>query len=263
MGKTVFGMIAPHPPVIVPEIGGKRAKGAENTKKALESVCKDLKKADPDVIIIITPHGEVSQSTVHIYASPVFDGDFGNFGFQKLSYHVKGDEGLAIRIKKEADSAGSLCALIPETNLDHGILVPYHYVSAAGIKKPVLPIAISLSSLKELFVFGKSIKNAVEKSDKKIAIIASADMSHRLTPDAPAGFSAKGKIFDDKLVALVKAGDVDGIIDFDPYLAEEAGQDALWSIAILLGAVEGAGLKQKVLSYEGPFGVGYMVSEYA
>ncbi|MBU1867500.1 MAG: AmmeMemoRadiSam system protein A, partial [Candidatus Margulisbacteria bacterium] len=96
--------------------------------------------------------------------------------------------------------------------------------------------------------------------DRKIVVIASADMSHRLTPDAPNGFSPRGKEFDDKLVSLVEKYDVNGIMNFDPSLAEEAGQDALWSIAVLLGALDGRPVKPELLSYEGPFGVGYMVA---
>lgn len=53
-----------------------------------------------------------------------------------------------------------------------------------------------------------------------------------------------------------------GIIDFPSDLADAAGQDALWSIAILLGALDGLKVKHEVLSYEGPFGVGYMVATF-
>jgi aromatic ring-opening dioxygenase LigB subunit len=95
-----------------------------------------------------------------------------------------------------------------------------------------------------------------------VAIIASADMSHRLTPDAPAGFSPRGKEFDEKLVELIRNYDVPGLLDFDPGLADEAGQDALWSIAILFGALAGQKVKHELLSYEGPFGVGYMTATF-
>ena len=50
-------------------------------------------------------------------------------------------------------------------------------------------------------------------------------------------------------------------MNFDPQLADDAGQDSLWSMAILLGALDGQKVKPEVLSYEGPFGVGYMVAE--
>ena len=45
----------------------------------------------------------------------------------------------------------------------------------------------------------------------------------------------------------------------DPELIEEAGECGLRPLAILLGAARAAGLSSKVLSYEGPFGVGYPV----
>jgi AmmeMemoRadiSam system protein B len=146
--------------------------------------------------------------------------------------------------------------------LDHGALVPLYFPQAAGIKKPVLPMAIAFMPLPKLFEFGKSLASTVKRMKRKVAVIASADMSHRLTPDAPAGYSPRGKEFDEKLVELVKNYDVNGILNFDPALAEEAGQDALWSIAVLLGALDGLKVKHEVLSYEGPFGVGYMVAAF-
>ena len=65
-----------------------------------------------------------------------------------------------------------------------------------------------------------------------------------------------------KIVDLIKKYDVKKILDFPVGLASSAGQDALWSIALLLGAIDGINLKQEVLSYEGPFGVGYMVAKF-
>jgi AmmeMemoRadiSam system protein B len=138
--------------------------------------------------------------------------------------------------------------------------VPLYYPFAAGLRKAVLPVAIAFMPLSKLFQFGQSLAMTADRLGRKVLVIASADMSHRLTEDAPAGYSPQGKVFDEKLVGLVKNYDVEGIMNFDPDLAEEAGQDALWSIAILLGALDGKKVKPEVLSYEGPFGVGYMIA---
>ncbi|MCX5750325.1 MAG: class III extradiol dioxygenase subunit B-like domain-containing protein [Candidatus Saganbacteria bacterium] len=265
MSKNIkFAAIMPHPPILVPQIGGKRLKEAEKSKNALEKVAKQLKSLEKeiDVLIIITPHGDVSTVSVPIYASHVYEGNFSQFGMPKPVFSFKGDPALAREIAKEAEKNGINSSLIMETILDHGILVPLYYPYSVGFKKPLVPIAISFMRLTDLYAFGKAMAKGVENSGKRVAIIASADMSHRLTPGAPSGFSPKGKEFDEKLVELVKANDVEGILNFDPVLAEEAGQDSLWSIAILLGALEGYGAVPEVLSYEGPFGVGYMVANY-
>jgi len=256
--SIVFAAIMPHPPILIPAIGGKRLAQAEKSKKALEEAARRLKAANPDTIIVITPHGAVGQASVPVYTSRVFEGNFAAFGSAKLSYSFKGDSELALNIIKDTHLSGAC----PETLLDHGVLVPLHYPLVAGVKKPLVPIAIAFMPLSRLFDFGKSLHQTIERLGRRVAIIASADMSHRLTADAPAGFSPQGKVFDEKLVELVKHNAVQGILKFDADLAEAAGQDALWSIAILLGALDGQSAQPEVLSYEGPFGVGYMVTAF-
>lgn len=258
MGKIVFGAIMPHPPILIPGIGMDRIKEAERSAAGLKEVSRRMKEKDFDTLVVITPHGETGQASVPVYSSHVFEGNFSMFGMGKPVFTFRGDPELGLAIVKDCDFAASC----PETLLDHGVLVPLYYPQAAGIKKPILPIAIALMPLKKLFEFGKSLAKTVARLNKNVAIIASADMSHRLTADAPAGYSPQGKEFDEKLVKLVKAYDVKGILGFDEELAEKAGQDSLWSIAILLGALDGLQVKQEVLSYEGPFGVGYMVAAF-
>ena len=184
------------------------------------------------------------------------------FGLSAVKVPCDGDPVLAGETMQAARDTNIACEIIPDTFLDHGVMVPLHYVMSAGFDGKILPMAVSLASLKELFEFGRFFNRIAEASDKKIAVIASADMSHRLTKSAPSGYSPKGAIFDERLVELIKHNDIDAILDFDPELAEEAGQDALWSIAMLLGILDGRNFKPELLSYEGPFGVGYMVAAY-
>lgn len=257
-----FCAIMPHPPIMIPEIGGKRIKEAEKTKKALEEASKRLKSKKIDTIVIVTPHGAVGQAAVPIYTGHVFEGHFGYFGYSKPVFSFKGDAEFGLALVKEAEAAGVQASPITETFLDHGVLVPMYYPKAAGVDKPILPVAIAFLPLRDLFKFGKVLGQTAEKLGRKIAVIASADMSHRLTQDAPSGFHEKGAEFDEKLVKLVKDYDVNGILDFPDNLSEIAGQDALWSIAVLLGALDGKKVQQEVLSYEGPFGVGYMVATF-
>ncbi|MFH1576809.1 MAG: AmmeMemoRadiSam system protein B [Candidatus Margulisiibacteriota bacterium] len=258
MKNIELGAIMPHPPIIIPEIGKGRLKEVEQTINGLQGLAERMKTKDYDTLIIITPHGEIGQASVPVYTSHIFEGSFSSFGVAKPVYSFKGDTELGLAIIKDCDFATSC----PETLLDHGILVPAYFPKAAGISTPILPIAIAFMSLAKLYEFGKSLAKTVKRLDRKVAIIASADMSHRLTPDAPAGFSPRGKEFDEKLVELIKNYDVPGILNFDPALGDEAGQDALWSIAILLGALDGLTVRPELISYEGPFGVGYMVAAF-
>lgn len=256
--NAILGAILPHPPILIPQIGRERLKEAEATQKALEQISRDIKEQYFDTIAIITPHGILGQAAVPVYVGHVFEGNFANFGLTRPIFSFKGDAELGLAVVKDTPLA-SACQ---ETILDHGVLVPLYYPFAAGVNKPILPLAVAFMSLSKLFEFGRSFAKTAARLGRKVLFIASADMSHRLTPDAPAGYSPRGKEFDDNLVELIKNYDVQGLLKFDPDLAEDAGQDALWSIAVLLGVLDGKNVKSKVLSYEGPFGVGYMVAAF-
>src|SRR5439155_25281733 len=95
--------------------------------------------------------------------------------------------------------------------------------------------------------------------DRSAILIASGDLSHRLTPDAPYGFRPQGPLFDRLVIDALRACAWEQIEALDPDLVEEAGECGLRPLAILLGAGRAANLNSQVLSYEGPFGVGYPV----
>jgi len=255
----IFGAIYPHPPILVPQVGGKKIKEAEQTEKALKNISKKIKsrEKDIDLIVVVTPHGVFSQVSIPVYTNHVFEGSFLAFGAPKPKYKFKGDTKFAINLIKDA---GLLAQRSPETTIDHGALVPLHYLSEAGVNRPILLIGISDQPLQKLFDFGKILSATAERLGKRIVVIASADLSHRLTDNSPEAFDPAGEEFDRKLVELVKHLDVPGILNFPKDLADRAGQDALWSIAILMGALEGYKFSSDVLSYEAPFGVGYMAT---
>jgi AmmeMemoRadiSam system protein A len=95
--------------------------------------------------------------------------------------------------------------------------------------------------------------------DRSAILIASGDLSHRLTADAPYGFRPQGPVFDRLVIDALRARSWEQIEALDPDLVEEAGECGLRPLAILLGAGRAANMNSRVLSYEGPFGVGYPV----
>jgi aromatic ring-opening dioxygenase LigB subunit len=63
----------------------------------------------------------------------------------------------------------------------------------------------------ELYQFGTVIQEAVEAIGRRVVFLASGDLSHRLTKDAPAGYHPKGQEFDNLLVELLKKKQVEEI----------------------------------------------------
>ena len=56
-GQLVLGALAPHPPLLIPEVGGDMLKEVESTRWAMGRLALAVKEADPDVVVVISPHG--------------------------------------------------------------------------------------------------------------------------------------------------------------------------------------------------------------
>jgi AmmeMemoRadiSam system protein A len=115
-------------------------------------------------------------------------------------------------------------------------------------------------TLKPHLRFGECIAEAARQLNRRIALIASGDMSHRLKHDGPYEYSPRAHLYDEQVVAAITNGDPDGIFSIDPDLREEAGEDTYQSLLVALGAIGRQFHRNEVCSYEGPFGVGYLTA---
>jgi len=260
----VFSAISPHPPIVIPEIGKENLGQVINTIQALKKLNNILLKAKPDTIIIISPHGLIYPDAFCINLALKYQGNFNQFGDFVTNLEFKGDLELAHKIKDNLENLSDKFPLVlgNDPQLDHGTLVPLYYLTKDLDDSSIIPMGYSFLDYQTHFEFGQRLRQEIKKTNKKIAVIASGDLSHRLTIEAPAGYSPQGKVFDDKLIKLLKKKDIQSILELEPELIEQAGECGLRSIIILLGILEGTNYQPELLSYEGPFGVGYLVMNF-
>lgn len=257
----VFAAIVPHPPILIPQIGKNNLKKLKKTIAAFDILEEDLNAARPETLIVITPHGDLSYETFTINTNQKYRANFQAFGDFSTELEFKADLQLIneLRAKNEVNLP---IQLISQPNLDHGASVPLYYLTRKEKNRKIVPINYSFLNYAKHIEFGAALKEAVFSSDKRCAIIASGDLSHRLSFQAPAGFSPRAREFDKKLIQLLKKKSVDAVLGIDPALIEDAGECGLRSILILLGAIRNMNYDFQVLSYEWPFGVGYLVGEF-
>ena len=147
--------------------------------------------------------------------------------------------------------------------LDHGIMVPLYYFQEAGLSNVnVVAISVAYLSILELFSFGTLIRNAAKALGRRVAIVASGDMSHRLKDEGPYDYHPDGQQFDAEVKKLLAAGDVHSFLDMPEQLRDNAGECGYRSLVIMFGALDGRKFTSRVFSYEGPFGVGYMTAGF-
>lgn len=258
--SLVFASICPHPPIIIPTIGGKDLKLVKKTIGAMKRLEKEFKKSDPDTVIVISPHGPIYSDVFSINFSQNYLGNFNQFGDFSTNLKFNPDLEFLHHLKEKLEQKMPI-VLVEEKYLDHGSLVPLYYLTK-NIVPNLIPIGYSFLDYQTHLEFGRMIKEEISISKKRIAVIASGDLSHCLIPEAPGGYSPRAKIFDKMLVDFLKKKNIKGILEMDNELIEEAGECGLRSFLILLGILEEIKVKPELYSYEAPFGVGYLVMNF-
>lgn len=256
--SLVFASIVPHPPILIPNIGKNHISKIEKTKQALEEVEQELYSSHPDIVIIISPHGEIDPRAFTINLNSDYEANFEHFGDFETKLKFKGDTVL-MTFDKEKMLSKSQVNIISDKKLDHGISIPLYCLAKHLNQTSIIPIYFSMLDSQAHFEFGKELKEIIMNSNKRIAVIASADLSHCLNENSPIKCDPAGKIFDQKIIKLIEDCDSLGIVNFDYNLAEKANECGLRSIQILAGILSDVKHKPQVLSYESPFGVGYAV----
>ncbi|NLU50783.1 MAG: AmmeMemoRadiSam system protein A [Syntrophomonadaceae bacterium] len=268
----VYGALMPHPPIIIPEVGQQQLDEARVTVEGVKMLAREVQRSQPDTLVFITPHGNVFRDVLSVLTTPASEGDLADFGHPEVkSSHPSDPELLQALFKEAARSELDLLGVDEDLadrhglnhRLDHGVLVPLYYLDKAGLTKTrVVAISIGFLPREELYSFGMAIARAAAAVPRRVAVIASGDMSHRLLDRGPYSYHPDGKVFDHKIKELLEQGDVIGILRVPPALAENAGECGYRSLVILLGAMDGRDLSSRVFSYEGPFGVGYLTAGF-
>ena len=260
--------LLPHPPIMLSEVGGADSDQVQKSAHAAEAAAAFLLKKNPSTIVIITPHGPVFQDAVGINVSPVLRGNLSSFGASEVAVSFETNNLLAQNIIKQSERLGVSLAVLDEhlaqqqrfsLQLDHGAVIPLYYLYKAGFRGQVVHLSVGFLTYPEMYAFGKAVQGAIEMTRQKVAVVASGDLSHRLIPSAPAGYSPSGRKFDDRIMALLQAMDVKSMFALETDMVEEAGECGLRPIFFLMGTLDGMDAGAETLSYEGPFGVGYGV----
>jgi MEMO1 family protein len=260
----LYGCLLPHPPILLPAIAGARADSVRRTREAVQQVAGDIQRLDPEVVVLISPHTPMRPLSLGAVLARSYSADFGDFGREDVGLAAPADREMLNAISAECASKGIPLATAGSERrdypLDHGAAVPLYFLQEAGLRASLVLLAASALSAHDHFAFGKALAGAAASAGKRVVLVSSGDLSHRLTPGAPAGYSPRGAEFDQHIVSALVRNDWSAVLGVDSGLLAEAGECGYRSLAAALGAMEGS--EGEVLSYEGPFGVGYLVARF-
>ncbi len=259
----VFTGIAPHPPIMVPEVGREAAGEVRLSIEAMREFTRRLIESGAETVVLISPHAPLEADAFVAYQESQLYGDFGNFRAPGTMVEAPMDEQLLGAITQAARAEDYAVAGVRGYDLDHGTSVPLYFLLSNGWQGKVVALGYSFLSNEDHLRFGSCIKRAIEEVARPVGLVASGDLSHRLKPGAPAGFNPEAHLFDEEVVASLRACDTSRIININHGLRKLAGECGYRSMLVALGAAAGVEADCEVLHYEAPFGVGYLVAQLA
>lgn len=260
--SDTFGVIAPHPPIMVEAVGGARSSVTHASAQAMGEAARALKAFQPNTVVLMSPHAPSFSDAFAVDASPRLSGAMLQFG-DHTSYSFAGDPELGLALVGELESRGIAAfdrTEVPRSRpgeLDHAVLVPMSFLDPKG-EWPLVVVSLSGLGYSAHREAGEALRTVAERLGRRVAFIASGDCSHRLADDGPYGFSPYGPKLDAAIRDLVERGDFAGLSHLDDTTVEEAGECGLRSF-IAMGGFAGDA-PTRVLAYEGPWGVGYLTA---
>lgn len=258
------GFMVPHPPLIIPDVGGGEEKKIQQTIDAYQKAAETIGLLQPETVVLISPHQTMYADYFHISPGQEARGDFGQFRAGKISMEVSYDTEFVRVLCENAEDVGLQAGTLGERErkLDHGTMVPLYFVNQYWTGYRLVRIGLSGLPLTEHYRLGQCIKETAQSLGRNTVVIASGDLSHKLREDGPYGYQEEGPAYDERIMDVMVRGAFGELLEFSEDFCEKAAECGHRSFTIMAGAFDCIGVEAQRLSYEGPFGVGYGVCIY-
>lgn len=261
----IAAFMVPHPPLIVPDIGRGEERKIQKTINAYKKVAERIRELEPETIVLMSPHQVMYADYFHISPGKGAKGDFSQFGAAQVKMEAQYDQVFVENLCKLAEARDLPAGTMGERDrhLDHGTMVPLYFINQNWKQYKLVRIGLSGLPLTKHYELGQCIKETAKVLDRKVVLVASGDLSHRLKAEGPYGFQAEGPVYDERLMDVMGRAAFGELFGFSEEFCEKAAECGHRSFTIMAGALDRTEVVPERMSYEGPFGVGYGVCGYA
>jgi 3,4-dihydroxyphenylacetate 2,3-dioxygenase len=193
MGEIVLAAKITHvPSILISERPGPLFGKRQAAIDGLKEIGRRAKARGADTFLIFDTHW-MSNFGCHMNANARHKGLYTSneapHMIQNMTYDLPGDPELGDAIAAEAGKDGLevMAHQVQSLPLEYGSIVPMHYMNADGWAR-VLPVASPLfATMEENRKVGAACARAIAASGRKVAVLASGSLSHRLVPNNQVG----------------------------------------------------------------------------
>ncbi len=261
----IYSALVPHSPVLLPTIGKELLPKLESTIHSLNLIKKKLEKLNPECIVLISSHASSQKNSQELYLAvpgESYKASYEQFGDLETKNSYQTDHVLADAIKNEFVQHAIIPSYRSEELMDYPTSIPLFFLAEKLSCKIVvlhIPETVSLLHCEQ---YGILLKNALQSFPKNSVLLASANLSHRLTNEAPGGYHEDAQKFDEAWVHTIRNTKKKKLEPFQIELIPSVAACGIPAILTLLGSLKNLRYRTKFYSYEGNVGVGHVVCEY-
>ncbi|MBR56752.1 MAG: tRNA U-34 5-methylaminomethyl-2-thiouridine biosynthesis protein [Myxococcales bacterium] len=281
-GRIVAAALAPHPPHLVyaenpPQNEPSAECGWEQLRWGYEKLRRDLADIEFDTIVVLSPHWQTYVGT-HFLGVPHFkslsvDPVFPNLF--RFHYEMDVDVDLARMMHDEAADNGLVVKMMenPDFRVDYGTIVSCH-LSNPSWDKPIVGISSNRSTSyysvevmqEQARELGRITREAIEKSGKRVLLLASNSLSHRhFTTEASVPedmshehiYNHHQYLWDMRVIEMLRSGKTQEVVDIMPEFIEQAVSESdAGSFTWLLSALDYPRFEPEFYAYGTVIGTG-------
>ncbi len=273
-----YSAIIPHGFNLIEDIYPNQGEKWDNLINAMKTVASEIFTADPEVILLASPHNLRIDGQIGIITSEWLEGTWWN-NDKTESVHLKHkcdrEYGKLIceRMKKEnlpvvSVNYGAAGGDFSAMKMDWGTLIPLWYINKKYYEEnKEVPSVVLITPSREipwdnLVQMGTILNGLSISNGKKAVYIASCDHGHAHDPNGPYGFHPASKVFDGQICEMIKNNNLDKLLDLSDEFIDQAKPDSFWQMLILLGILQTTDLRNDICVYECPEYYGMIVASF-
>ena len=237
----IGAIMVPHPPILLPEIGRGEEKKIQATADAYEKAADFVAELKPDTIVLTSPHSVMYADYFHISPGKTASGDMRQFREPQVRIAVDYDREFSRALADLAKVSGFPAGTMGERSaeLDHGTMIPLYYVNHYTTDYQLVRIGLSGLPLPDHYRLGQMIRQTADALDRRVVLIGSGDLSHKLKEDGPYGYVEEGPAYDERIMDVMGRAAFDELLDFGESFCEKAAECGHRSFCIMAGALDG------------------------
>jgi aromatic ring-opening dioxygenase LigB subunit len=230
------------------------AKSAE----ALAQVVEALAALNPDVLVVVTAHGD-AQAPTQDYAllqGATLPYDFSSLGDLVTQGALKGAVGFTHHLKEQLETRFPI-PLVSIKALPYSFAIPVIALGQALSSKPVVCLQVPEEiKLDDLNTLGGLLQEAMNSTKQRVVVLAAGDLAH-----AKPNTTTEAKIFDQLFQVACEESSLEKLMNLDPNLRHTTHECLQAPACFLYRLLEGTQHTTKLISYEAPVGVGLLVAQ--